>query len=127
MVKAKKSVKKSAVREVVAALDVTAKPVALKKPVQRAASRLKKARSARSARSAREALQSSPAQSEKVAAAVAVVSEAYAVKPVPAVETDGKKVAVPRKGFLNAACFWAGSVLSDSNAFFGIIEGELKS
>ena len=76
-------------------------------PVKRAASRLRKARSARSAR---EALETSVERSEKVAEAVAVVSEV-------AHAHHEAKARPPRKRFLNAVCFWAGSVLSDGSAF----------
>ncbi|MBF0594506.1 MAG: hypothetical protein HQL22_06025, partial [Candidatus Omnitrophica bacterium] len=105
--RAKKAVKSVEGQEVTATSDVEAVAVKSAKPARRTASRLKKARSAHGSH---EALASSSERSGKVAAAVAVLSEA-------APAAHGKKSSVPHRGFLNAVCFWAGSVLSDGNAF----------
>ncbi|MBF0387267.1 MAG: hypothetical protein HQL20_05355 [Candidatus Omnitrophica bacterium] len=103
----------------VMALDVTSTLAPSAKPVRRAASRLRKARSSS------EALESSAEQAGKVAAAVAVVSEAeptarsiehLARKKLQASRPASANEA-PHRGFLNAVCFWAGSVLGDTNTF----------
>lgn len=131
MTKAKKDLKKSAAKEALGSPALSAKtvlfpkPVASKKPVVRVASKLVRVRKAR------KALLASLDQAEQVESAdkpVAVepVVQAPVVKPVSAAKPEkavhvvkpvGKEVKAPHKGILNAACFWAGSVLSDSNAF----------
>ena len=95
--------------------DLNAAPVKSAKPSRRVVSRLKKVRSARGAS---EALESSAERSEKVAAAVAAVSEASpSLRAEHPVKPAGKKAAPPRGGMLSAVCFWAGTVISDSNVF----------
>lgn len=125
MAKARKTVKKSAAGEALGTPAFSSKTVlfpdavASKKPVKRSAAKLSKVRQARQAL----VLSSVPAAvvvNEPEREIPAAPQEKPAVKGVDLVserESRQVKARAPRKGILSAACFWAGSVLSDSNAF----------
>ena len=131
MAKVKKSVKKSAAKEALGSPAMSSKtvlfvpPAPSRKTVTRAASKIKKVRAAR--RALLETLDREEVAvlaDDMAVVAASVVREAPpAVMPVKHVKTPlvvlpaVKKCEAPRTGIVNAICFWAGSVLSDSNAF----------